>query len=160
MASFKLISKRDADFEVVKSGDTTKLPDAFNRAKANFYLVAINDDLSDTNVEMKVVLLEYSMINPYYKNQGANLKVVLSPYTGIPEYDIGFENPNTDGTNYDQRDFKIKDMDCLDKLINKEIFCGFIAKTGEAGYLILSTNKENEVFVLIKNFFDFRHLSV
>lgn len=125
-----MIAKRDAEVEEASSG-TTILPEnpKFNRTRVNFYLVAINDDQSDTNVEMKVVLFEYSLTNPYYNSNAAKMKtkVVLSPYTGINEYDVSFDNPTTDGTNYDQRDFKIKEMDCLDKLINKEIFCGFIA---------------------------------
>jgi hypothetical protein len=159
VANFKLIIKRDAELEVGSSG-TTQTSDSFNRSRLNFFLVAINDDKSDTNVEMKVVLYEYSMINPFVKQNVPLPKVVASPYTGVNEYNIEFDNPTIDGTNYDQRDFKIKEMECLDKLINKEIFCGFIAKTGEAGYMVLSTNKENEVFVLIKNFFDFKHIAV
>lgn len=45
-------------------------------------------------------------------------------------------------------------------MVRDEIFCGYISETGELGYMILSTNKKNEVFMVFKNFYDFRYSSV
>ena len=63
--------------------------------------MAINDDKIDPNVEMKVVLYEYGLSNPYVEQPTPRPLIVKSNYTGVNEFDVSFENASSDGTAYD-----------------------------------------------------------
>lgn len=109
---------------------------------------------------MKVLLFHYFISdNPYFIKKQPE-KDYVSKFTGKKEYPITFETLSTDGVTYDQKAFKIKELDCWKKVIRSQIFCGYIAETGELGYMVLPTNKKNEIFILFNNFYDFRYSSV
>lgn len=69
----------------------------FDRTQVNFFIVAIFDDKTDLNVEMKAILFHYYIkVNPYTM-ASKPAKSFKSPYTGKMEYPIEFDTLTSEG---------------------------------------------------------------